>query len=340
MSAPRPGSDLKTWADQLVTYLGRTAGVLGRRRGDASAQTQDGLILWDAARACPVVSRNGKFEDIVLGNASFNIAQAERVVLSTYGDTVSVEEKAKNLNKFGTNSTVGTSFETVAQFQGSTANETFVTTNLIDSVVSSSTSDTTQTVSIEGHTIDVSGNLTFVVQDAALNGRTEVTLATPLARCTRIRVKQSGTFGTTPAALAGNVAVYDNTDGISAGVPSTAAATKALLLAGATSTQKCATAVSSGDYWFITTFSAGIGNAGGNADRVTFRIEARDVANGGVWVPQGRVLVVTVGQNGRTFDLDPYIIIPKNHDVRVVAAANSNTAEVFAELRGYLAVII
>jgi hypothetical protein len=269
---------------------------------------------------------------------SSNIGHAEEVVLSTYGDTVSVAAKAKDLTKFGTNSTVGTSYETVAQFQGTTANETFVSTNAIDAIVSSNAGDT-QVIRVEGQTIDGSGNLTFVVQDATLNGQTSVLLGTPLARATRAYVKDSGTFNSPQAALAGVVSVYDNTDGESGGVPTTAAATKLLIEAGFTQSEKCATSVSANDYWFITEFSAGIGDAGGSANRVTFRLESRSVTGGGVWRPFGRVLVVNVDQNGRTFTPVPYLIVPKNSDVRVVAKTNSNTAEVFAEVRGMLAAV-
>lgn len=267
------------------------------------------------------------------------ISQAENVVLSTYGDTVSVSEKKKNLNKFGTNTTVGTSFETVAQFQNAVANETYVSTNIIDSIVSSNAGDT-QTIKVEGHTIDASGNLTFVIQDATLQGQTEVALTTPLARCTRMYVANSGTFDSPQAAIAGTVVVYDNTDGITAGVPNTDAAVKCLIDAGFTQSEKCATSVSSTDYWFLTDFEAGIGNSGGAANRVTFRVEIRDVANGGVFRPLGRDIVVNVGQNGVSFKFDPLGIVPKNHDVRVVAMSNSNTAEVFAEIQGILAKII
>lgn len=266
-----------------------------------------------------------------------DISQAERVVFSTYGDRVSVANKAKNLNKFGTNSAVGTTFETVAQFQGTTANETFVSTNLIDSIVSSSASDTTQTITIEGHTIDGSGNLTFVVQSVALNGQTAVLLSTPLARATRLSVANSGTFNVTPAALAGTVYIYDNTDGIVAGVPVTPAATKALIVAGETQSQKCSTSVSATDYWFITSLEAGIGAAGGSANRVLVRLELRDIANGGVWRPIGREITLSVSQNGVQQEERPFLIVPSNHDVRVVAKTDSNTASVFAEIRGYLA---
>ena len=279
-------------------------------------------------------------EQIEANMAGSEILQAQNVVLSTYGDKVSVERKKKNLNKFGTNSTIGTTYETVAQFQGTTANETFVTTNIIDSIVSSSVSDTTQTITIEGQTIDVDGNLTFVVQDAILNGQTEVTLTTPLARATRMVVKRTGTFGTSPAALVGTVYVYDNTAGITAGVPNTAAATKILLQPATTQSNKCATATSSVDYWFVTEFEAGLGNAGGPANRVTFKLERRNITGGGPWVPVGREITVNVGLNGVRFGFTPLAIIPPNNDVRVVAKTDSSTAEVFGEIQGYLALII
>jgi hypothetical protein len=312
----------------LLSFQQQTATNAG------SITTNTGNI---ATNTAGIAANLALIEEIMAGT---EIAQAERVVFSTYGDTVSVEAKAKNLSKFGANVTVGTTYETVARLQGATENETFVATNLIDSIVSSSAADTTQTVTIEGHTIDVSGNLTFVVQDAVLNGQTEVTLTTPLARAWRLNIKATGTFGTSPAALAGIVSVYDNTDGITAGVPNTAAATKILLDIDTTQSNKCAAATSSTDYWLITEFEAGIGNAAGPADRVTFKLERRDVKNGGPWVPMGREITVPVGNNSGQFYFQPLAIIPPNNDVRVVAKTNASTCEVFAEVQGYLAVIL
>lgn len=60
MSAPRPGPDLRVWADQLVTYLTGAADVLTRRRSKATA-ARDGVLLWDTA-GYPVVSRDGAFQ--------------------------------------------------------------------------------------------------------------------------------------------------------------------------------------------------------------------------------------------------------------------------------------
>ncbi len=276
--------------------------------------------------------------------AGMDITQAENVVLSTYGDRVSVEQKAKNLNKFGTNTTVGTSFETVAQFQGTTANETYVSTNLIDSISSSDqTNDVGITFVVEGHTIDGSGNLTFVSQEVTLDGtdaRTKVSLPTPMARANRAYVKASGTFNSPQAVPTGTIYIYDDTGGVTNGVPTDATGTKLLIEAGETQTQKCATSISSTDYWFIDAIDAGVGSAGGSANRVLIRLETRDVANGGVWRPLGRELTLDVDQGGVQQDTRPFLIVPKNHDMRVRALTNANTASVFAEVRGYLAKVV
>ena len=114
-----------------------------------------------------------------------NIAQAINVIQSTYGDTVSVKTKAKNLVKFGGNEAVGTTIQTLQDFPTGILNESYVSSNIIGLAVSTSGSDTF-TMGVEGHTIDGAGNFTFGVQEVVLNGTTPVTLGTPLARCTRL----------------------------------------------------------------------------------------------------------------------------------------------------------
>lgn len=64
---------------------------------------------------------------------------------------------------------------------------------------------------------------------------------------------------------------------------------------------------------------------------------APDIANGGPWRPLGRDLTLDIDQNGVQQDERPFLIVPKNHDVRVRAKVNANTASIFAEVRGYLA---
>jgi len=269
-----------------------------------------------------------------------DILQAERVVLAQYGDTVSVAAKAKNLNKFGRTSTnVGTTFATIAEFQGSVADETFVTTNLIDSVSSSSASDTMD-VTIQGHTVDVSGNMTFVSQTVTLAGQTEVPLPTPMARASRMFVANDGTFGNVAPDAVGTIAVYDNTDGIAAGVPNTDAATKMLIAPGETQSEKCAVTTASDEYWFLTTFTAQVYEAAATTDFVTVRIEIRDIVNGGAWRPIGGDVVAVPGIfTAPPSRFSPFLIVPKNHDIRAIAKTDAGTAPVEAEITGYLAAV-
>lgn len=271
----------------------------------------------------------------------YAIERAEQEVRQTYSQRVSVQAKSKSLNKFGRSANADTGVRTtVAQFPGTVVNETYVSTNIVDAVVSSSASDT-MTIRIEGHTIDTSGNLTFVVQDATLNGQTEVALATPLARATRLFIKNSGTFDSPQASVfVGNISVYDNTDGITAGVPNTDAAVKLYVVAGQSQSRKAATAISSVDYWFLTSFTAAI-TGGGPAADVEFQIEIRDVANGGVFLPLGAEISLTSSdQTTLPLPFLPLRIVPPNHDVRIVATSSANNTQVSAGAQGYLASVL
>ena len=129
----------------------------------------------------------------------FRIAHAINEINNVYSDNVSIWQKAKSLIKFGTNGDLDSSVsETIWETGG---NEALKTANDIDVVVSTSASDT-QSVTIEGHTI--SGNdLTFVSQTVNLNGTTNVSLTTPLARANRL-VNNNGTD------FVGDITVEDN----------------------------------------------------------------------------------------------------------------------------------
>lgn len=84
----------------------------------------------------------------------YNINHAIDIIKDTYGDTVSVDAKKKDLLKFGRNPNVGnaTTGYTVWYTGQDNAHETYVFRNIIDSISSSSSSDTV-TVQIEGHTV-------------------------------------------------------------------------------------------------------------------------------------------------------------------------------------------
>ena len=56
---------LRVWAQNVVTYLQRTASRLAFRRDDART-AEDGIILWDETSGYPVVSKGGVYRQIVL----------------------------------------------------------------------------------------------------------------------------------------------------------------------------------------------------------------------------------------------------------------------------------
>lgn len=66
----------------------------------------------------------------------FLIRHAIEIISDQYGDTVSVNSKKKDLIKFGTHTSVGTGWETLAEMQDSETEETFVTGNDITHVIS------------------------------------------------------------------------------------------------------------------------------------------------------------------------------------------------------------
>lgn len=272
-------------------------------------------------------------------SSSADIRQAEAVVLEQYGDVVSVAAKGKNLNKFGRTENADAGIITsVSELQGTEVHETFVSTDLIDSIVSDNAGDT-MTVAIEGHTIDGSGNFTFVSQTATLNGQTPVTLGTAMARCQRVYIDDSGTFDSPQAStFAGNIAVYDSSaSGVTAGVVNTASATKMYVTAGRSQSQKCAMATASDEYWFITESIFSL-TGGGPAADVDFYLEVRDIENGGVWRPFGAEVSLEAGAltSGPIY-YSPYLIVPKNHDMRTCVISSANNSEVSADINGYLA---
>lgn len=271
--------------------------------------------------------------------------QAINNVLSSYGDVVSVEAKKKSLNKFGKKSGVGTTFSTIMHHQGSEIRLTYPSTNLIDSIISTDAGDTGITYVYEGHSVDGSGNLTFVIDEVttdATSGQTRVALPTPVRNLTRAYVKPSGIFNSPQTVHSGIISFYDDTNGDNgAGVPTTASAVSMRLLAGETQSEKAATSISQNDYWFIDALSIAVEDASPSANFVTFRMVTRDVVNGGVWRPLGRDYVAYTDQTqpGR-IPQEPFRIVPKNHDWEVWAKADTGSADVFAEAEGDLASII
>ncbi len=264
----------------------------------------------------------------------FNLEHACRMIFAETGDLVRINQKAKSLYKFGRHTAVGTSRESLTLLQGTETLLTYPTTNSIDRVVSDDASYT-GTVTIEGHTI-ADGLLTFVTQDAILNGTTAVTLTTPLARAIRITYK-------TPVAMAANkkVYVYENV-ATTAGVPNTAANTKLILDSNFGGSQKAATSISNSDYLIITGIFFSLKGATGSGKHASIELRSRKV--GTTNFPFRTIFEDTIRTDG-TSSLNfcsphTYFIIPRNSDVELQLTASAAGVEVTGGFFGYFAEVV
>jgi hypothetical protein len=237
--------------------------------------------------------------------------------------------KAKTLHKFGrVLAAAQDTATTVATLGASEANETYVNTNAIDGIVSSSTSDNGTVIAIEGHSIDIAtGDLTFVVQTVALTGQTKATLPTPLARCTRAYVA-NGTFASPAVANAGDVYLYASAGvTLDAGVPQTASSIKCVVVAGLGQSEKCATAFSSVDYGVVTRIHGAASRASA-ASNVDFRFEVRE--QGGIFRPRFETTVRTGGAGEFEYYPRPFLIIKANSDCRMVVIPSASSTDAVA----------
>jgi hypothetical protein len=204
------------------------------------------------------------------------------------------------------------------------AHETYLSDNLITTISSSSGSDTGE-LYVEGHTISGT-KLTFVEQTVTLDGQNQVSLTTPLARCNR-------KYRDIEPNLVGAIYAYeDDTD--TSGVPDTDAKVHCIIRAGENQSEKAATSVSDFDFWIVTNFTADVFQK--TAAFAEVRLERRRV--GKAFRPSGGSLAVASGQH-ETYWFNPYLIIPKNSDVRLTAVG-STTMDVGGTIDGFLAVTI
>ena len=251
------------------------------------------------------------------GNAENNINQAVRQIFGDYGDKVSVGAKNKSLTKFGVNPDITTVEEMVWSYGGV---ETLPTSgNPIDTISSSNTNDT-QEVVIEGHTL-AGSELTFVAQTATLNGQNKVTLSTPLYRSTRV-------YNNGSVPLEGDVYVYED-DTISNGVPQTDAKVHLKADVGNDQSLKAATSVSNSDYWLVTGVTLGVNRQSSRA--VEFKIQVKEFGK----VFRTRIFASCSSDTGSVYlPQDPLLIVPKNADVRVLATSTGTGTGVEATLHG------
>lgn len=251
------------------------------------------------------------------------LVQGEREIQDTYGDYVSIDKKAKSLIKFGKSAALSTNtLETVWSVGG---NETYISTNDISFISSSSASDTEQ-VTIEGHTV-LNGEFTFVVQTATLNGQNAVGLTIDLARVSRM-------YNSDSTELVGRVVVYENAT-LSGGIPTDATKIHIDIPAGFQQSFKAATTFSNTDYFIMTGFYGAVSAKVSAA--VDFYVEIREA--GKVFLPKGSFTASSTG-GASDISLDPAIIVPKNADIRIRAETVTNNAIVFGIFKGYLAKVL
>lgn len=250
------------------------------------------------------------------------ILHAIDVIKETYGDTVSVQDKKKDLLKFGRNELVGTSTATVMTLPAGEVHETYVASNLINSIISDA-ADTVDVI-VEGHTIS-GGNFTFVTQTATLTGTTVVALGTALARVSRV-------YNNNSTDLVGSVYVTE-TDTYTAGVPDTATKVHLTVSAGHNQSEKAATTLSSVDYWLLTSVFGDILEK--TASFVNVELEVR--LSGKVFRHK---VNLGVSNSHSHHPFNPLLIVPKNADVRLVASADGANTDVSGGMQGYLASVV
>lgn len=268
-----------------------------------------------------MLSLIGNTYDFVMQNAINEIARS-------YGHSVDIVAKSKSLLKFGNNPDLDTGvWETVWQTGG---DETYVDTNIIDTISSSSTSDVGQVINIEGHTVTGTGadqQFTFIVQDATLNGQNKVTLATPLARVSRA-------YNSSTTDLVGIVHVYEDT-ALSGGDPidDTKEHISIRGTLGDQQSFKAATTFSDSDYFICTGGWASITRSSTAA--VDFELQIR--RPGQTFRPVSRMTLNSTGSTTNQIQFNPYVVIPRNCDIRVRAVSTANNVEVNASFQGYIA---
>lgn len=138
--------------------------------------------------------------------------------------------------------------------------------------------------------------------------------------------------------LAGDVYVYEDT-AITSGKPTTTTTIHLTVLGteGRTQSFKAATTLSNTDYGIITGGYVAVGKK--TSSSAGFQMEVRQP--GGVFRPaSGRIALNSSGQPTAQILFQPYVILPKNCDIRIVVNAGANSTEVDCTFQMYLAKVI
>jgi hypothetical protein len=265
------------------------------------------------------------------------IQHAIAEIVDQFNVGTSVRIKPKSLHKFGRATGLAQDTRsTIATFGSGIVNETYSTTNDIDGIVCEST-DADQVVAIEGHSVNASGSLTFVAQEATLDGQSSVELTTPLARATRAYIANAG-FGSEPDDADDAIYIYAGHGSVtvSSGVPQTAASIKLVIVDGQNQSEKAATSFSNVDYGIVTRIY-GAAQRASAASNVDIAFEVREL--GGVFRTRFETTVRTASNGLFLIEPRPYFIVKNNSDVRLVATPSANSTNVTGGFDCFLALV-
>jgi hypothetical protein len=242
------------------------------------------------------------------------------------------------LLKFGRNPDMGAGAVATVWDLG-IANETYVSTNIIDVMSSSSASDTTSVV-IEGHYLSAPNVFRTCVLRLVLTGQTPADLANAvvikddfggfftdgkLARVNRL-TDDNGVD------LVGDVYVYQSGQTVTLGVPQDLTLTHAKMrgTAGLNRSNKCATTISNDEFLILTAARSGVART--NAAFVDYSLEIRTAE--GVFTEILPAVASRDSGFSPIFNAPPYIIVPPNADIRMRGTSSANNTGGVASFNG------
>jgi hypothetical protein len=263
-------------------------------------------------------------------------SSSDAMVLSVEGHTVGDDESVSTLTQSSGTATCTTSgahgYSTNDWVYVEGANETeyngIVQVTVTSTTVFTYTVDSGATSPATGTITATNQDKTFSVQDATLAGQTKTALTTPLARVTRAYVKSQNRA----TDLVGDIYIAEDVT-FTSGVPGTNSAVHLMIPNGRNQSEKCATSISSSDYWIVTEFEAAVLTKSGT---IYADVDLEALRIGGVW----RILedLAVTNQSGSIIvPLDPPIIVPANAEVRARAVSSTSNTSIEAVIRGYLA---
>jgi hypothetical protein len=256
-----------------------------------------------------------------VSDADFFARLAMEEIRENYG--VGAVFRERSVQKFGRTENADNGVATtVAIFPGTTVNETYVSTNTIDSISSDDDGDD-QTLTVAGHTISGSGadaKFTYLSQTVTLNGQTRVALSTPLARVERVKK------GPGVTSFSGTVYIYENT-AITAGVPDDTTKAHICATAAAQQSEKAAITIADEDFGVLTGWYCGTDRAAAsvNVDAV---LQVMDP--GGSFRVQHQMPLRSDSQGFIHYPFRPYLVVTRNSDIRVQATATANDTNIVA----------